>query len=159
MNMNLHATGASFIAQEKEDNPRDIVVNLLKQYPSLDRTSLFSKFREELKGYDDYQRKVDWYFFVNMHDYLTGSRKGATLSDRISNREEAQRRAATIKQKVVEVILLDLMLPNGKSLRDCTFADCAKAGGFFAKIANKGKPRQVVGDVLSEEQLRACVRR
>lgn len=73
------------------------------------------------------------------------------------NKEEAAARTAAafaeMKAKVRGVVLLDLVLPNGKALRDATGADCAKAGGFFAEVAKTIKPTQVVDRHLSEADL------
>lgn len=153
MNMELHSTGASFIAHTTENNPRDLIIELVRENPSADRKTLFEKFRDLIRGEDDYQRAVDWYFFVNMHDYLVTNRNKRQVAPRDAARERQQ--IDEIKQRVVNMVLLDLVLPNGKRLRECTFAEVAKAGGWFAKIAKKGKPNQIVGKVLTEEQLRA----
>lgn len=71
--------------------------------------------------------------------------------------EEAQARTTIafneMKAKLRDVILLDLILPNGKALRDATGAECAKAGGFFADVAKAIKPSQVVDRHLSEGDL------
>ena len=57
-----------------------------------------------------------------------------------------------------QIILLDLVLPNGKALRDCTGRDCkqmsGKMGGWLQKIAERVKPTQFVGDVLKEADVR-----
>jgi hypothetical protein len=77
----------------------------------------------------------------------------------------AERQDAKVKAKVrarivekAKMILLDLMLPNGKPLRECTGADCAKLGpamgAWLSRIAGEVKPRQKVGDILSEESVR-----
>lgn len=68
--------------------------------------------------------------------------------------EEATARTAIafneMKAKLRSVVLLDLLLPDGKALRDATGAECAKAGGFFADVAKALKPSQVVDRHLSE---------
>ena len=43
---------------------------------------------------------------------------------------------------------------NGKELRHCTFAEVATFGDRYAKLAGMGEPAQMVGRVLSEEQIR-----
>ncbi|WP_414461781.1 hypothetical protein [Hyphomicrobium sp. DY-1] len=72
-------------------------------------------------------------------------------------REESAARTAIVfeqmKAKVRSVVLLDLLLPNGKALRDATGAECAKAGGFFVDVAKAIKPTQVVDRHLSEGDL------
>lgn len=71
--------------------------------------------------------------------------------------EEATARTAIafneMKAKLRSVVLLDLLLPDGKALRDATGAECAKAGGFFADVAKTLKPSQVVDRHLREGDL------
>lgn len=72
-------------------------------------------------------------------------------------REEAAARTATaferMKASIRGIVLLDLILPNGKALRDATGAECAKAGGFFSEVAKSIKPTQVVDRQLTEADL------
>jgi hypothetical protein len=49
---------------------------------------------------------------------------------------------------------MNLVMPNGKMLKDSTGAECASAGGWYTKISSRVAPEEVVGNVLSEEQLR-----
>jgi hypothetical protein len=67
---------------------------------------------------------------------------------------EAEELVNNLIDRAARLILMDLMLPNGKPLRDCTGDECAKAGGWFASIAGQVKPDDIVGKVLSEEQVR-----
>ena len=53
--------------------------------------------------------------------------------------------------KIKVIMLLDLMLPNGKLLRDCTGVECRAAGGWLVKIADRVGDG-VVGEVLSENE-------
>ena len=78
----------------------------------------------------------------------------------MAKRQDAKVKAK-VRAKIVEkaqMILLDMKLPNGKALRDCTGADCAKLGPamgeWLSNISGEVKPRQKVGDVLSEERVR-----
>jgi hypothetical protein len=53
-------------------------------------------------------------------------------------------------------IFTQLML-NGKELRHCTFAEVATFGERYAKLATMGELDQIVGQVLSREQVRAVL--
>lgn len=75
----------------------------------------------------------------------------ASRSDGVAQRERA---VAAIKVRAIQMVLLDMVLPNGKPLRDCTGKDCAKAGGWLSKIAGAIKPTDKVGAALNEEQVR-----
>ena len=75
-----------------------------------------------------------------------------------AERAEKQKRTADIVKQGVErirqIILLDMVLPTGKKLRDSTGAECAKAGGFFSEVARYLKPTEVVTKHLNEAELR-----
>lgn len=153
MHADATRTGASFVAKHAQDNPRELVISLVEESPGASKDELFARFRSRIEDEPAYQRAVDWYFFVNMYEYLVTSRNRKPTTK--YSKAEIQRDVDVLKARVTQIVLLDLILPNGKALRDASFADCAKAGGFFAKIAKKGKPNQVVGKVLTEDQLRA----
>ena len=58
----------------------------------------------------------------------------------------------------MQLKLLDLMLPNGKTLRDCTGRECRemgeKVGDWLLKVSSRVKPDQLVGDALQEADVR-----
>jgi hypothetical protein len=59
-----------------------------------------------------------------------------------------------VASAVSNIVLMNLELPNGKALKDSTFSECAKAGGFFSKVAKMGKPNAIVGKTMDEAALR-----
>jgi hypothetical protein len=56
------------------------------------------------------------------------------------------------KVRFAKIILLDLVMPNGKKLRDCTGNECGEFGGWLLKIKER-VGSAIVGDELSEKQL------
>jgi hypothetical protein len=157
MNMELHAKGASFIAMASEHNPRDLVVDLVKKQPQADRKELFASFREMLDDAgDDYRRAVEWYFFVNMYDYLVTSRKLAP--DPVERAEARVQQRERIESIKAQIVLLDLPMANGKPMRDCTGAEMAKFGNRYQKIAERVGKAKLVGAVLNEEHVRTIMR-
>lgn len=74
---------------------------------------------------------------------------------RMVRRDTAEARQRTMKAVAAlrDTVLLDLVMPNGKLLRDASGADCAKAGGFYAEIAKHLKPTQIVDRHLKEGDL------
>lgn len=156
MNMELHSTGASFIAEKTDHNPRDLVIETVKAMPEASRAERFERFRLILAEMgDEYHRAIEWYFFVNMHDYLTTAR---------NQRDPMQRAEAKVKQtELVEsikaqIVMLDLTMPNGKAMKDCTGAEMAKFGNRFQKIAERVGKAKTVGSVLSEEQVKGIMK-
>lgn len=157
MNMELHAKGASFIAMASEHNPRDLVVELVKKNPEADRKALFDTFRETLEeAGDDYKRAVEWYFFVNMYDYLVTSRR--SVPDPMERAQAKARQAEAVERVKAQIVLLDLTMPNGKAMRDCTGGEMARFGNRFDRIAAKVGKTKLVGAVLNEEQVQAIMK-
>lgn len=66
-----------------------------------------------------------------------------------------QRLDADDVKRVANVILLDLVLPNGKKLRDCTGRECKKAGGWLIQVGERVGDRGIVGAKLDEAELTA----
>lgn len=164
MRMNIRTTGASFVGVSAiETNPRDLVLTLITNNPTSTRAELFPKFREILsKGPDGYQRAVDYYFFANMFGQITDARPmGHPRGPVPSPQSTAQ--ALEVEQILVDrvkaqFVLLDLTMTNGKLLRDCTFQEVATFSNRFAKLATKGKKAELVGVVLTEDQVKAIMK-
>lgn len=157
MNMELHANGASFIAMSSDHNPRDLVVELVKKNPDRDRKELFNSFRETLdEAGDDYRRAVEWYFFVNMYDYLVTSRR--TPADPMERAQAKAKQTEMVESIKAQIVLLDLTMPNGKAMKDCTGGEMSKFGNRFQRIAEKVGKTKLVGAVLNEEQVKAIMK-
>ena len=114
-------------AKKIRARPRDLVVELVKKNPEADRKALFATFREMLEeSGDDYKRAVEWYFFVNMYDYLVVSRnRTPDPIERTQQRAEQRERIEAIK---AQIVMLDLTMPNGKACRVVTFRDLLSLG-------------------------------
>lgn len=53
----------------------------------------------------------------------------------------------------VKTALLEMVMPNGKPLGECTGADCVQLGGWFAKIGQRIQANQKIKDALSDKQV------
>lgn len=160
MNMDLHANGASFIATATEHNPRDLVVELVTKQPDGDRKTLFEAFRNMLdEAGDDYRRHVEYYFFVNMYDYLVTSRSRRS-PDPVERTKAREQQREAIERIKGQIVMLDFLMPigDGKAMRDCTGAEMAKLGNRYQKIADKVGKTKTVGEVLNEDQVRALMK-
>lgn len=157
MNMELHAKGASFIAHTTEHNPRDLVVEIIKAHPDGNRKELFDKFRRHLDDAgDEYRRAVEWYFFVNMHDYLVTNR--TRRDDPVQRTRERTAQRELIESVKAQIVMLDLTMPNGRAMRDCTGAEMATFGNRFQKIAERVGKTKTVGSVLNEGEVQAIMK-
>jgi hypothetical protein len=72
--------------------------------------------------------------------------KTATEKVEIKVRDHIERKA--------QLILLDLVAPNGKRLGDCTGGDCKRFGGWYGALARAVPPGSKVGKVMSEQEVR-----
>lgn len=64
-----------------------------------------------------------------------------------------QREVESLKSKLRDVLLLDVMMPNGKKARHCTGAELRKAGGFWTEVARHVGSRNILDRKLSEAEL------
>lgn len=160
MNMELHAKGASFIATQTADNPRDLVIDVVKGIPDADVKEQFEHFRTLLsEAGDSYQRAVEWYFFVNMRDYLVSNRH-RRAPDPVERANARVQQSEAVERIKSQIVMLDYLMPigDGKPMRDCTGAEMAKLGNRYQKIAEKVGKTKTVGAVLSEEQVRELMK-
>jgi hypothetical protein len=94
-------------------------------------------------------RSIERYEPATPEAYIERSEARAEVR---KERIEATKKAAAA---VAQIILLNLPMPNGKTLRDCTFREVAKFGSSYTKLSAMGKPMQKVG-ILTEDRVRSA---
>lgn len=148
----------------RNPNPRDLLRSLLEKHPDADDAELFEKFHKRVQAASEaMQETIERYWFDNN---IRSLRLPTTRRSPVST---AQRREtlvrdiqATVTRRIVdeaERLLLEMIMPNGKPLRDCTGTDCRQIGGWLAEMASKLKPAETVGSKFSEDQVRSHWRR
>lgn len=153
MELNTGTLGAKVQSWEK-NNARELLARLVTNNPSLDDEALFHIFAAECAPY--FHEIVRYWVANNLRALRPRTRASGSSVDRTADRAAAVEAVkAEAKARATKLVLLDFVLPNGKMLRDCTFAECAKAGGWLTKLANKGQPNEKVGAVLSEKEIKA----
>lgn len=81
----------------------------------------------------------------------------AAAAERVERRVEAKAAEDREVEAVKGIIagrLLDLMTGVGKPLRECTDRECTNLGGFYAKIGAIVGADKLVGETLSERNVR-----
>lgn len=148
-------TGAATNLRTARKNPRELVIALHDEDPTASWHRLYQDWRKRILADDDYLEAVLSYAYSN---YTTAIDKdNAAPRKRKRNRHDIAAEKIAISQfihTIKKVVLMDLTLPTGKTLRKSTFRECSLAGGWFRLIALKGKPSEVVGDKLTEDDLR-----
>jgi hypothetical protein len=139
-----------------------------------DRKTIRADFRQQALNDEEILEEAIEHAFTNNYrsllDYfpIPGAPSRANRIE--ASRRAAQQRAERIKEGAVQAaaataqsILLDLVLPNGKALRDCTGRECrrmsTKMSPWLARIADKLKPGEIVGTVLQEAEVRKLYER
>jgi hypothetical protein len=141
----------------RDDNHlRGLLLKLIKQYPNATQEELQKPYLAKAKGskfsarpgnealIDEALLRALDNDFDQIHKAYRRRKPTITLSD-----EEV----AAAEQRFAKILLLDFVLPNGKKLRDCTGSECAAAGGWLLKVAERVGADAIVGDKLSEVQV------
>ena len=145
----------------KRGSPRDLLKRLIEDNSGLGEPDILKLFRSEVLDNPDMVDAIVEYWYANNYRSLTIRPVVASefkAKARVQAKAETAKRVEVltkiVKARAQRMVLLDMVLPNGKPLRDSTGKDCAKAGGWLSKIAAKIKPNEVVGKTLSETQVR-----
>lgn len=144
--------GSATMSRIAEKNPQHLIIEVMEDDPQAGPEKLFKKWYALIKDDEDYLVPALRHAFTNMLNNIDRGRPKRTRKK--PNQKAREQEVALLKERIEKVLFLNLMLPTGKLLRESTFAECANVGGWFGKIAKKGKPHEIVGDVLSEEQIR-----
>lgn len=159
---NMQTPGATGAKRQswRSANPRDLLKRIIDRDPDAELDELGNEFWAEVRKNAEMLRTivVD-YWLPNNYRSLVKPREDD--QERLAKQQE---RAAAFKDKVTakveeitnekaKIMLLDMLMPNGKKLRHCTGTYCSQVGGWLSevgRIVGHGK----VGDALSEARLK-----
>ena len=150
---NLWKTGAATTRRVSTKSPFNLLIDIIDGDPTADNKRLFNAWFAAVKQDEEYLEAVAWHTFANLIAALENRKRKQAVP---KTQTVAQQRAEinALMSKLTDIVLMDLQLPNGKVLREATFAECSAAGGWFKMLAAKGKPSEVVGEVLTEQDLK-----
>ena len=162
-------TGAAANRRSSPVSSLEVLARMRTSDPTASYKLLLKKWCGYIEARSEYQDAVLKYAFRNYWTQLNKNAKSKKSKAGKGNRSETHPRSETSEQRqervtqeigqvvtaVGEIILMNLVLPSGKMLKDSTFAECAKAGGFYSKVAQMGKPNAIVGETTSEAALRS----
>jgi hypothetical protein len=135
---------------------RGLLMKLIRMHPDAERDELQELYLAEAKGpkfhakpqhealIDEALRRAFDNDYALAHQPARPRRPRAVVSDAD---------LAAADQRLQTIILLDLIQPNGKKLRDCTGTECGEFGGWLIKIRDR-VGAGIVGEVLSEAEIR-----
>jgi len=144
-------------------SPSDLLLRIHHRFPGETKEQNRERFIERSLENDDILREVlaSWHS-LNYRSLMGGKPSRPTTpkspEDKAKQDEAVQQIAETAKANLTKIVLLDLVQPNGKKLRDCTGAYCAKVGGWLTNIAIATPRTSLVGSVLSEEEVESILK-
>lgn len=154
--INIGTQGAK-VQSFADNSPRKLLRQIMDAHPGADKEDIYKSFRHAVIDDPEMMDVILLYWFANNYVSLT-MRPMPMLSKRKRKEQSTASIKAmteTITRNFASMFLLNTKLPNGKTLGDTTFGECAKLGGKLNKIAKQGNPRQLVRTVLTNDQLKA----
>jgi len=146
-------------ARWRELNPWKFMREVAEDFPDADREELWPIFWNELSkqhaGLEGtYFEAIARYFFDNAFNAL----KGPVMSGRGGYKRSGRKTPSeNITEEMVEsraLMLLNLTMPNGKHLGDCTGPECRRFGGWFRELAKCVPKGKTVSQALTETKAR-----
>jgi hypothetical protein len=139
-------------------NPRDVLKRLLDKESEISEDEARNECWEIMNKDRSQMRSVyDYWFDNNYRSLVKPVDAGVVRRRRAAVQAVAQEVGKQIEQKIeerVKIVLLDMMLPSGKTLRHSSREELLELGGWAARVAGKLKPDQTVEQAgISEDQL------
>lgn len=135
---------------------RELVRELVVGSPTESESRLFEIFVARCREDENYLISALEYAWTNAYHSINAQLE--LEKDPVKVVRERAKRAETrekiAKEIAAKVLILNLEMPNGKKLRYCTGEECATFGGAFLKIAQKVGKNKLVGQTLTEAQVR-----
>jgi hypothetical protein len=153
--VNMAMTGATQRRSRRPATPREALAAIVLRSPGKDGGELLQEFQELARSNESYLSSIIEEWFRNAYRSLTRPSRSVGASE--LRQKEFSRVKETVRANIkfkANVVLMDIVLPTGKKLRDSTGSDCRYAGGWLTQIAKVVGPTQLVGRVMSESDLR-----
>lgn len=158
--------GAPKIAMRK-GNPRSVLMDLLREHPRASEAEIVTLFMLRVLGNNSIamiamppEAEAIFEYFSTNHARSIARYEPELAPEVYVERSEARAQAKTARKqgmakKFQALIRGDFIMPNGKPLRECTFGYVGQIGGFFTALSSRGKPNEIIGEKLTDEQIAA----
>lgn len=143
----------------RHDNPRDLLKVIIDNNTQASKEELLELFTQKVfeKGNRALLETIIEYWFANnLHSlFISDSKlKRQFMAPQIKKVKDQIRQRIKV---AAGVILMDMVMPNKKRLRDCSGAECATVGGWLSIVAARMPPAALVGQAFDEKTLRAIL--
>lgn len=143
----------------RDTDTRPLLRQIFDANPNASDHELFRLLWLEVRDDPDHLQSIVQYWFDLAMVAIRRPPQRRATSPSIAPADYQQKIAEAktgIRRRIVseaKIILLELLMPNGKRLGNCTGHECKQFGGWFAAIAKKVPARKIVVDVLSQQEL------
>lgn len=156
--------GIPYTMKAGQETPKEAMKRIMEENPRAKANSLFKIFADEAISDPDLNMACLLQIAANLHHSID------RLIMEPAERRKIERRKAYEKyylkkqvdklvSKVRGAFILDTIMPNKKTARDCTGRYLVKHGGTLAKIGAMVKPSQIVGKYISDKRAQAVLKR
>lgn len=121
---------------------RSLLKKIVEDNPDMEDEEIFHEFSD--KCAPNFPEIVRYWFSNNLH---------AMRSRTPRRNHNAPSDAVTTKARMARLVLMDLVLPSGKMLRDSTFREAGEAGGWLVRLGKCGKPGEIIGATMTERDV------
>lgn len=144
----------------KRNTVRELVAEVIEEHPKGNERQWRKAFRDAVQNDDEYFTAVcDYAFDAAMvarqrqseRQPPSAQQKAEAAQQRANEAAEHAKLVGSIRE---QIILLNLEMPNGKRMRNCTGDEMARFGAGYTKIARKVGKTKRVGEVLNEAEVR-----
>lgn len=145
--------------RSQPSTPSELFISLRQRYPSDSRDELIERYADvcEAGGLFVREHATDW-ARLNCNRLTSPPTPPASPAERKQQQEQRARldteAANKLNRASAKLVLSGEMVIEGKRLADHTFGEVAKMGGWLVEVSKMGKPKQRIGDVLTEEDLK-----
>jgi hypothetical protein len=157
------ARGATFQSW-KASSPRELLASIVNGNDGKSRDELLLLFNRAVRENDKILDTLIEYWFNNNFKSLKRLSEQPEPSQREATKRAKDEMAAELRAAVndaverkARIMLMDIMMPNGKRLRACTGDECRElsksTGRWLAAVSREMKPKQKVGEALTEDRL------
>ena len=169
--LDLNVSHGAHVQAWRAANPRELLKAIIDSNHGTDRITLYRLFRERLTeadGEDYIETIIEYWFANNYYSLITAASRTRNSTHpgtySMTSGTPEQREALvgsykdSIKKRIVEaanIALLSMTMPNGKSLSECTGAECIRMGGWLRTVGRHVGNDRTVATVFTEEDLRS----
>jgi hypothetical protein len=154
-----YGTQGAYRSTWRKAQPRLLLERLVNEHRKATEEEIHKLFWEEIEEDSDMLRACIEYWLDNNYASILRFKplpKGKIDDEPRSVPTQARQLKEQIKRRIereTHLALLNLLMPNGKVLGDCTGQECLQFGRWFANLAKQVPPTEIVRDVLSENQV------